>query len=82
MADAACRAAIQPPNRALTTLADGHLSSFNRSIAASPRRLACVRDQSYAEGNLPYLVSHSSIAAITSSLVHLGAIAPGRQRLQ
>jgi hypothetical protein len=33
-------------NRALTTLADGHPALANRFDAASPRRRACVRDQS------------------------------------
>ncbi len=48
--DTARQAVRQPPNSAVTTLAAGHGRFARRSSAASPRRRACVRDQSYDEG--------------------------------
>ena len=51
--NAAARAAPQVPTRLVTTLAAGHSPPASRSSASPPRRRACVRDQSYDDGNLP-----------------------------
>ena len=78
----AARAALQLPNRLVTTLAEGHSPSANRACAPPPRRSACVRDQSYDDGSWPQQSSQSRIAASTLSRVQRRSIAPGWQALQ
>ena len=50
---ATARAALQVPNRRVTTLAAGHSPSARRATASPPRRRAWVRDQSYDDGSPP-----------------------------
>src|SRR5450755_791632 len=80
--DAAARGAGQPPNKSLTTAADGHSQSPRRLSASPPRRRACVRDQSYEDGSFPYRERHTHIAASTRSRVQRRSIEPGWQALQ
>ena len=76
------RAADQLPHTAVTTLADGQQPWFKRRSASPPRRRACVRDQSYEDGSLPYRRRQSSMASTTRSRFHRRSIAPGWQALQ
>jgi hypothetical protein len=75
ISDAAWRAADQLPQTVVTMLAEGQVPSVTRRCASPPRRRACVRDQSYDDGSLPYRARHSRIAAITSSRVHVTSAA-------
>ena len=50
---AATRATAQLPNTRVTTLAEGQSPPPSRSSASPPRRRACVRVQSYDDGNRP-----------------------------
>jgi hypothetical protein len=79
---ATARAALQVPNRRVTTLAAGHSPSARRASASPPRRPACVLDQSYDVGSRPYRASHERIVVVTRARDQRRSIAPGWHALQ
>ena len=78
-----CRPSGRPGPEQAGDHARGRPSPVGQPLnGLSPRRPACVRDQSYDDSSLPYRSSHSPIAPSTRCRIQRCCTAPGWQALQ